>query len=78
MIKVTCDRCGKKVKNPKGDPRQTMCIYTNPIKRKYATFDLCDKCRKELSDFMDKAESYFMNNKEDAVDIFDRSKYYRE
>ena len=78
MIKVTCDRCRKKVKNPKGDVRRAMCIYTNPIKRKYASVDLCDNCQKELSDFMDMAESYFMNNKHNPTDIFDKSKYYKE
>lgn len=78
MIKVICDRCGKKMKNPKEDTRRSICIYTNPLKYKVVTVDLCPICQKELADFMDKAESYFMNNKNNAIDIFDRSKYYKE
>ena len=78
MIEVTCDRCGKKIKNPKGNMRRVMCMYTKPLKRKYDSFDLCDDCQKDLADFTDIAESYFMNNKDDAIDIFEKSKYYRE
>lgn len=77
MVKVTCDRCGKRVKNPKVDLKRMMCIYTSPLKRKYESVDLCPDCQKELEDFMDKAESYFMNNKNNAADIFDKSKYYK-
>ena len=77
MVLVTCDRCGKKIRNPKRKTKRTLCAYVNPIKRKYETIDLCSGCRKELDDFMDMAESYFMNNKDNAIDIFETYKFYK-
>ena len=77
MVKVTCDRCKRKIKNPKVDLKRMMCVFTTPIKRKYNSVDLCPDCLKELDAFTDKAESYFMNNK-NAIDIFEKSKFYRD
>lgn len=77
MVKVTCDRCRRKIKNPKADLKRMMCIFATPIKRKYNSVDLCPECLKELDAFTDKAESYFMNNK-NPIDIFEKAKYYKE
>ena len=78
MVKVTCDRCGKKIKNPKVETKYSMCVYTTPLKLKRVSIDLCPDCQKELVDYMDKAESYFINNKNNAIDIFEMSKFYRD
>lgn len=78
MVKVICDRCGKKMKNPMRNTRRSMCIYKNPIKSAYEGIDLCPDCQKEFADFTDLAESYFMNTKKNVTDIFEKSKYYKE
>lgn len=78
MIKIICDRCGKKMRNPMKNTRRSMCIYKSPIKSAYEGIDLCPNCQKEFKDFIDMAESYFMNNKDNVTDIFEKSKYYKE
>ena len=78
MIEITCDRCGKKMKNPKKIHRHTLCIFKAPTKAKYEIVDLCSGCEEELSAFKALAESYFMNNKDYAIDIFEKTRYYCE
>ena len=81
-LKVICDRCGRSKeiadKTQRSFGINRMSIFHTPRKRKIKDVDLCHECRIELREFMDMAESYFMNNKDDVIDIFEKSKYYRE
>lgn len=81
-LKIVCDRCGRVVtikdENTRSFYNRRLNIFNTPTKHNIRDVDLCSECRILLRDYMDKAESYFMNNTNDAIDIFEKSKYYKE
>ena len=79
---VKCDRCGR-VEEICDKPQRKLRskrlnIFIKPTKCKTRDVDLCFECRRELMVFTNLAESYFMNNKDNPSDIFEKAKYYKE
>ena len=76
MTKTLCDRCNEPIKKIKPKTRRKLRVYSNPISMECRTVDLCDKCINDLHKFIHYAESYFMTHPDDAVDFFEKIKYY--
>ena len=73
---VICDRCGKKITNTKDKPKKTLTVYAAQAAYIGHIVDLCDECQREFENYIGKAESYFMVNKDNPVNIFDDVKYW--
>ena len=74
-----CDRCGNKViQRDVSKNTRLVAIYQRAAAYMFNTVDLCDDCLNKLDDCKNKAESYFMVNKENPSEIFDTVKYWRD
>lgn len=75
---IVCDRCGNKIIRSTDDTKNTVTIYRAQGAYIGHYVDLCEKCIREFDDYIGKAQSYFMVNKENPIGIFDGVKYWDE
>ena len=73
---VVCDKCGKKITYPDSYTKKTITIYSAAGAYMGHNVDLCKDCIRKLDDYRNRAESYFMINKENPIEIFDNVKYW--
>ena len=73
---VVCDRCGKKIIKPINIYQHSIPIYSSQGAYIGHPVDLCEQCNRSLEDYLRKAKSYFMVNKENPEVIFDNVKYW--
>ena len=73
---IVCDRCGKKIIFENNKTNQTLFIYERAAAGNWHKVDLCKDCLIELDDYKKIVESYFMVNKDNPRDIFDKVKYW--
>ena len=73
---VVCDRCENKIYKMTDKTKKTLTIYTAQAAYIGHNVDLCDECQRELEKYIGKAESYFMVNKDNPVNIFNSVKYW--
>lgn len=73
---LVCDRCGETIR--KSDNKtESLCIFGTAGSYIWHEVDLCKKCQKELEGYTNKAQSYFMVEKDNPSKIFDNVKYYK-
>ena len=75
---IVCDRCGKKITYKNNKTEQTLFIYERAAAGNWHNVDLCKDCLNELEDYKKRAESYFMINKDNPEDAFDKVKYWSD
>ena len=77
---IVCDRCGNKIIKRKDDDddKKIVTIYRTQGAYIGHYVDLCDKCNREFEKYIGRAQSYFMVNKENPINIFDSVKYWDE
>lgn len=75
---IICDRCGKKIADKIDNTKQTPFIYKTEGAGIWYNVDLCRDCLRELEDYKKRAQSYFMVNKDNPKDIFDKVKYWSD
>lgn len=73
---IVCDRCGNKITKMTDKNKKTLTIYSAQAAHIGHNVDLCDECLRELENYIGKAESYFMINKDNPVNIFDKIKFW--
>ena len=73
---IACDKCGKKIIMEKQKYRFT--IYRGVASYIDKMVDLCDDCQEEFNEFIGKAQSYFIVNKDNSNHIFDGLEYWDE
>ena len=73
---LVCDRCGNKINEKTNKTLCSMTMYRASGAYCCKTVDLCDQCLRELDNFIGKAESYFMTNTENPMDIFENVRYW--
>lgn len=75
---IVCDRCGSKILTTTAETKQSLIIYQRQAAYIGHNVDLCEDCRRELENVIQKAQSYFMVNKEKPSAIFDTVKYWSD
>lgn len=73
---IVCDRCGNKIIRVHDRTKKTLTVYSHEAAYIGHHVDLCDDCLREYERLTQKAESYFMINKEKPSDIFNGVKYW--
>lgn len=73
---IVCDRCGKKITRTTDKTKKTLTVYSAKAAYIGHIVDLCEECNRELEDYLGKAESYFMVNKENPKNIFNDVTYW--
>ena len=73
---IICDRCGNKIARTTNDTKNTVTIYRAQGAYIGHYVDLCENCNRVFKEYIGKAQSYFMVNKENPIDIFESVKYW--
>ena len=75
---IICDRCGNKIVRTTDSTKNSVTIYRAKGAYIGHYVDLCTDCNRKLEEYIGKAQSYFMVNKENPINIFDGTKYWDE
>ena len=73
---IVCDRCEKKINEKTSKTARNVTLYSTAGSYCGKTVDLCDQCLREFNDFIGKAESYFMANDKNPLDLFENVRYW--